>query len=261
MLFVIDIGNSNTVLGLFKGQSLIHEWRIQTDRYKTEDEFGMLIQSLFDYDKVKFSDVEGIIISSVVPQIMRSMELLCEKYFAIDPVIVGKDGITNYIKVDYPYPKEIGADRIVNAVGAIAMYDGPIIIIDFGTATTFCYIDEGNAYQGGIIAPGIKISVDALYDKAAKLPKIEIEEPATVVGKSTINAMKSGVYFGYTAQVDGIVRKMIKETQSKPVVIATGGLAPLIAPGSEMIEYVEINLTLFGLHEIYYKMCEEKSDI
>jgi len=253
MIFVLDIGNTNTVLGAFSEGKLEHEWRIRTDRYKTEDELGMLMKSLFDFNDLSFDDIEGVIISSVVPPIMRAVELMSRKYFRLIPFVIGKENVQTYLDIKYPQPKEIGADRIVNAVGALALYKEPIIIIDFGTATTFCYVDENKAYYGGIIAPGIKISMDALYAHAAKLPKIEIEKPPSVIGASTEGAMQSGVYYGYVGQVDGIVKRIKKEIQKDVRVVATGGLAPLIADESETINHVEPNLTLIGLYHIYQK--------
>lgn len=252
MLLVLDIGNTNTVLGLIKDERLVYEWRIKTDAYKTEDEFAVLLKSLFEMKNISFEEIKGIIISSVVPPIMRALEFMCHKYFNIEPVIVEKEVALQSIKMAYPRPSEIGADRIVNAVGALKKYDAPLIIIDFGTATTFCYVDHDGAYHGGLISPGLKISVDALYSKASKLPKIEIAKPEKVIGQSTVAAMQSGIYYGYVSQVDGIIKKMKEELQTeKIVVLATGGLAQLIANDSEEIMYVEENLTLHGLHEIY----------
>lgn len=253
MILVIDIGNTNTVLGVFNQNELQYEWRIQTDRHKTEDEFGILIKSLFEYKGLAFSQISGIIISSVVPPIMQALEKMCQSYFEITPLVVGKEEVDTFLNISYPQPKEIGADRIVNAVGAISLYDAPLIIIDFGTATTFCYVDEQKAYRGGIIAPGIKVSMEALYSKASKLPKIEIEQPENIVGNSTVEAMQSGVYYGYIGQVDGIVSRIKKTAAIQPIVIATGGLAPLIASGSETIDHVETHLTLEGLYIIYEK--------
>lgn len=250
MIFVIDIGNTNTVLGVFEEEQLKYEWRIKTDRYKTADEFAVLIKSLFDYKGVLFSEITDIIISSVVPPIMASLEMMCKNYFQIKPMIIGKNTKTN-LKMLYPNPQEIGADRIVNAVGAIEKYDGPIVIIDFGTATTYCYINENKEYVGGIISPGITISMEALYQKAAKLPKIDIQRPDRIIGQSTIEAMQSGVFYGYIAQVDGIVQRIKKEWKTEPTVIATGGLAPLLVKASETIDVVDQYLTLNGLYLIY----------
>jgi type III pantothenate kinase len=253
MLFVLDVGNTNMVLGVFEQAQLKHQWRIKTDRYKTEDEFGVLIHSLFNQKGITFSDITGIIISSVVPPIMFALERMCLTYFNIDPLIVGKETVQTYLKMNYPNPMEIGADRIVNAVGAIETYGAPLVIIDFGTATTFCYIDEEPSYRGGIITPGIQISMDALYSKASKLPKIEMQTPKRVVGTSTVDAMQSGVFYGYIEQVDGLVKRIMKEVDTTPKVIATGGLAKLMAEASNTIDMVDPYLTLRGLYLIYQK--------
>ncbi|TXL63462.1 type III pantothenate kinase [Cerasibacillus terrae] len=253
MLFVLDVGNTNTVLGVFQENELKHEWHIKTDRYKTEDEFGMLIKSLFEYKGLLFSDITGVIISSVVPPIMFALERMCKLYFQIEPLIVGKDTVLSFLKINYPNPQEIGADRVVNAVGALVEHKGPLIIIDFGTATTYCYINEMEEYEGGLISPGINISMDALYQRAAKLPKIEIEEPDHVIGRSTVEAMQAGVFYGAVAQIDGIVRRMKQSKGTDPTIIATGGLAPLVGGASETIQIIDSHLTLKGLHQIYQK--------
>lgn len=253
MLFVLDIGNTNMVLGVFEQDKLKYEWRIKTDRHKTEDEFGVLINSLFDHKGIAFSDIKGIIISSVVPPIMFALEKMCRIYFNLNPLIIGKETVQPFLKMSYPNPQELGADRIVNAVGGIELYGAPLIIIDFGTATTFCYINEEAAYHGGIITPGIQISMEALYSKASKLPKIEIQAPPQVVGLSTVDAMQSGVFYGYVEQVDGLVRRIKKEMNAKPKVVATGGLAKLMAEASNTIEIVDTHLTLRGLYSIYQK--------
>ena len=254
MLFVLDIGNTHTVLGVFDKDELLYEWRIKTDRHKTGDEFGVLIHHLFDYKGISFSDINGVVISSVVPPIMFSLENMCRDYFRLEPIIVGKQDIKSYIEISYPNPKEIGADRIVNAVSAIEAYGAPLIIIDFGTATTFCYIDEQATYNGGVIAPGINISMEALYTKASKLPKIDITSPEKVIGRSTVEAMQSGAYYGYVSQVDGIIEKIKNEVGVNPKVIATGGLANHIAKDSSTIHEVDSHLTLRGLNLIYQKL-------
>lgn len=253
MLFVLDVGNTNTVMGVFKDDNLIHEWRIKTDRYKTEDEFGMLMKSLLEYQDISLSDIDGIIISSVVPPIMFALEKMCKIYFGKRPLVIGKETVHSFLEMAYPNPKEIGADRIVNAAGAIEQYGSPLIIIDFGTATTYCYINNSKEYYGGLIAPGIHISMEALYSKASKLPKIEIQAPENIVGRSTVEAMQSGVFYGYVGQVDGIVNRMKEEAKSEPKVIATGGLASLISDASVTIDYVDKHLTLKGLYLIYKK--------
>ncbi|MFC3018045.1 type III pantothenate kinase [Virgibacillus litoralis] len=258
MLFVLDVGNTNTVLGVFEDDNLIHEWRIKTDRYKTEDEFGMLVKSLLEHESISLTDVDGVIISSVVPPIMFALEKMCTKYFKLQPLVLGKESVHTFLDMAYPNPEEIGADRIVNAVGAIEEYGSPLVIIDFGTATTYCYINENKAYQGGLIAPGIHISMEALYSKASKLPKIEIQAPHNVVGSTTVEAMQSGVFYGYVSQVDGIVNRMKQENKAEPKVIATGGLATLISDASETIDYVDKHLTLKGLYLIYKRNIQKE---
>ncbi|WP_067729659.1 type III pantothenate kinase [Oceanobacillus damuensis] len=258
MLFVLDVGNTNTVLGVFEKNNLKYEWRIKTDRYKTEDEFGMLIKSLFDHKDVAFSDIHGVIISSVVPPIMFALEKMCKDYFELDPMVVGKEDFHTYLKMNYPNPKEIGADRIVNAAGAIAEHGSPLIIIDFGTATTFCYINEKAEYSGGIITPGISVSMEALYSKASKLPKIEIQAPDKIVGRTTVEAMTSGVFYGYIGQVDGLVNRIKEEKKTNPKVIATGGLAKMIGHDSTTIDVVDPHLTLKGLHLIYQEINHQR---
>ena len=260
MIFVLDTGNTNTVLGVFEKDELKYEWRIKTDRHKTEDEYGMLIKSLFDHKEIAFSDFNGVIISSVVPPIMVALEKMCTDYFNLQPLIIGRDDVDPFLGMKYPHPEEIGADRIVNAVGAIPKYGAPLIIIDFGTATTYCYINEQSEYTGGIIAPGIKISMDALYSKASKLPKIEIQSPPSVIGTSTIEAMQSGVFYGYIGQIDGIIKRIKKQLNVNPKVIATGGFASLLADESETIDYVDPHLTLNGLYLIYQKN-KQKSEL
>ena len=257
LIFVFDIGNTNIVLGVYDGDKLTQHWRIETNRYKTEDEYGMIIKSLFDHVGLKFADIDGIVISSVVPPIMFSLERMCHKYFNIKPLVVGP-GTKTGLNIKYDNPKEVGADRIVNAVAAIQEYGSPLIIVDFGTATTFCYINEHKQYMGGAIAPGINIATEALYSKAAKLPRIEIARPDGVVGKNTVAAMQSGILYGYVGQVEGIVKRMKEQSSENPKVIATGGLANLISQESNAIDVVDPFLTLKGLQLIYKKNKESK---
>jgi len=252
MIFVFDIGNTNMVLGVYDKDELLHHWRVETNRHKTEDEYGMQIKMLFDHANLKFSDIDGIIISSVVPPIMMPLERMCLKYFNKKPLIVGP-GVKTGLDIKYDNPKEVGADRIVNAVAAIAEHGSPLIIVDFGTATTFCCINSKNQYLGGAIAPGIGISTEALYTKASKLPRIEIAKPDDVIGKNTITAMQSGIFYGYVGQVDGIVRRFKETMKEEPKVIATGGLATLIAAETDVIDVVDPFLTLKGLQLIYKK--------
>ncbi|WNB92013.1 type III pantothenate kinase [Bacillus sp. NEB1478] len=252
MIFVFDVGNTNIVLGLYENYELKHHWRIHTSREKTEDEYGMLILDLFKHVNIHKEEIEGIIISSVVPPIMFALERMCVKYFGQRPIVVGP-GIKTGLNIKYENPREVGADRIVNAVAAIHEYDSPLIIVDFGTATTYCFINEHKQYMGGAIAPGINISTEALYTKAAKLPRIEIAKPEGVIGKNTVNAMQAGILYGYVGQVEGIVKRMKQQSAEEPTVIATGGLASLIAAECTLIDHVDPFLTLKGLLLIYDK--------
>lgn len=257
LIFVLDVGNTNTVLGVYDGDELKYHWRIETSRNKTEDEYGMTVKALLEHVGLTFSDIHGIIISSVVPPIMFSLERMCQKYFHLKPLIVGP-GIKTGLNIKYENPREVGADRIVNAVAGIHLYGSPLIIVDFGTATTYCYINEEKQYMGGAIAPGINISTEALYSRAAKLPRIEIARPSSIVGKNTVTAMQAGILYGYVGQVEGIVSRMKAQSDVKPKVIATGGLATLIAKESDVIDIVDPFLTLKGLQLIYTKNMEQE---
>ncbi|MGE7767836.1 type III pantothenate kinase [Peribacillus sp. NPDC096540] len=256
MIFVLDVGNTNTVLGVYDEDILKYHWRIETSRYKTEDEYGMVIKSLLQHEGLSFDQFDGIIISSVVPPIMFALERMCKKYFGIKPLIVGP-GIKTGLNIKYENPREVGADRIVNAVAGIQEYGSPLIIVDFGTATTYCYINEDKQYMGGAIAPGINISTEALYSKAAKLPRIEISRPDGIIGKNTVSAMQAGILYGYVGQVEGIVNRIKAQSNLEPTVIATGGLATLIANESTVIDVVEPFLTLKGLQLIYKRNREQ----
>lgn len=257
MIFVLDVGNTNIVFGVYEGEKLMYHWRAETDRHKSEDEFGMFVKSLFDTVGLRFDQMEGVIISSVVPPIMYALEKMCEKYFKIKPLVVGP-GMKTGLNIKYDNPKEVGADRIVNAVAAIKEYGSPLIIVDFGTATTYCYINEQQQYMGGAIAPGIGISTEALYSKAAKLPRIEITRPDEIIGKNTVSAMQAGILFGYVGQVEGIVQRIKAQATKEPLVIATGGLSSLIAKESSVIDIVDPELTLKGLRMIYNRNKAEK---
>ncbi|MDQ0257882.1 type III pantothenate kinase [Evansella vedderi] len=252
MIFTLDVGNTNIALGVYEESELKYNWRIGTDASKTEDQYAMLIKDLFQHERLNIKNVEGIIISSVVPQIMYALEQMCKKYFNISPMIIGP-GIKTGLNIKYDNPREVGADRIVNAVAGIHLYGCPLIIVDFGTATTYCYINEEKQYIGGAIAPGIGISTEALYNRASKLPRIEIVKTKNVIGKNTIHAMQSGILYGYVGQVEGIVKRIKQQAKADPTVIATGGLASLIANESEVIDIVDPFLTLKGLQMIYEK--------
>lgn len=249
MLLVVDIGNSNIVLGTYENKELQRHWRISTDRQRTGDEYGMLINNLFNYHKMSIEDIEAIIISSVVPSLIVPFTKMCERYFQVKPLVVGP-GTKTGICIKYENPREVGADRIVNAVSAYHKYGGPLIIIDFGTATTFCALTEKGDYLGGAIAPGIGISSEALFQRTSKLPRIELKRPKTVICRNTVTSMQSGILYGAAGQVDEIVRRMKEELGGEAKVIATGGLANLIAEVSSTIDAVEPFLTLEGLRLI-----------
>lgn len=256
MIFVLDVGNTNTVLGVYQGDDLKYHWRVETSRNKTEDEYGMVIKSLLQHEGLSFAQFDGIIISSVVPPIMFALERMCKKYFGVKPLIVGP-GIKTGLDIKYENPREVGADRIVNAVAGIHEFGSPLIIVDFGTATTYCYINEDKQYMGGAIAPGINISTEALYSRAAKLPRIEITRPESIIGKNTVSSMQAGILYGYVGQVEGIVSRIKEQSKVEPLVIATGGLATLIANESTAIDIVDPFLTLKGLQLIYKRNREQ----
>lgn len=249
MLLVVDIGNSNIVLGTYENKKLQRHWRISTDRQRTGDEYGMLINNLFNYHQMSIEDIEAIIISSVVPSLIVPFTKMCERYFHVKPLVVGP-GTKTGICIKYENPREVGADRIVNAVAAYHKYGGPLIIIDFGTATTFCALTENGDYLGGAIAPGIGISSEALFQRTSKLPRIELKRPKNVICRNTVTSMQSGILYGAAGQVDEIVRRMKEELGQNVKVIATGGLANLIAEVSSTIDAVEPFLTLEGLRLI-----------
>ena len=250
MLLVIDIGNTNIVIGVFENETLKAHWRIATKKTKTADEYGILFVDLFRTSSLTIDDVDGIIISSVVPPLSTTISTVTRQYFGISPLLVGP-GVRTSMPILYDNPKEVGADRIVNSVGAYHKYKTALIIVDFGTATTFDVVSEKGEYLGGVIAPGISISIDALFIHTSKLPRVELKKPKSVIGKNTINSIQSGILYGYVGLVDGIVEKIIKEMGILPKVIATGGLAPIITPETRTIEETSENLTLDGLRLIW----------
>ncbi len=252
MLLVIDIGNTNVVCGVYKGERLLNHFRLGTEIEKTVDEYAVLIKSLLGVHGLNFMQIDGAIISCVVPPLLMTFESLCRKYIGIEPIIV-EPGIKTGMPILYDNPAELGADRIVNAVAGYEKYRRALIIIDFGTATTFDYVSSKGEFLGGVIAPGIMVSLEALYGRASKLPRIELARPKSVIGKNTIHAMQSGILYGYSSLVDGIVRKIKEEVKAEPYVVATGGLARLIQNVSETIEEVDEFLTLNGLRVLYEK--------
>ena len=250
MILVIDVGNTHTVIGVYKEEKLLGHWRISTNLKKTEDEYGILVKGLLDNSKLSLADIKGIVISCVVPPIIWILKKMSADYFKVSPIIVGpgiKTGI--YIKTDNP--KEVGADRIVNAIAAYKLYGGPVIIVDFGTATTFCAVNKDGVYLGGAIAPGIEISAEALAEKTAKLPKIEVTKPQNSIGSNTIAAMKSGIFFGYLGLTNELIRRFKRELGEDSLVVATGGYSELIGNECKLIDKINPFLTLIGLYLVY----------
>ncbi len=253
MLLAIDVGNTNTVLGVFSGDSLAADWRVRTERERTRDELGVLLKSLFASSPVPMGSIDGVIISSVVPPMNATLTEFCRRYFDLTPLFVGP-GIKTGMPILYDNPREVGADRIVNAVAAYDRFPTDLVVVDFGTATTFDCISADGKYLGGAIAPGVVISCEALFQRASKLPRVEIfSRPKSVVAKDTIGSMNAGIIYGYSGLVDGIVRAINAERGIKCKVVATGGLAGIIAAHSSTIEEVDDLLTLRGLHLLYQR--------
>ncbi len=249
MILTMDVGNTNTVLGLYKENEMRTHWRISTDKNKTPDEYGILLHNLFESANLSSNKVKGIIISSVVPPIVRVLKKTANKYFGVKPLVVGP-GVKTGMNIKMDNPREVGADRIVNAVAGHHFYDGALIIVDFGTATTFCAVSENGDYLGGAIAPGIGISAEALFNQSAKLPRIELLSPKRAVAKNTISGMQAGIVYGFVGQVEYLIDKFKEELSAESTVIATGGLVSLISRETDKIDVIEPFLTLKGLHVI-----------
>ena len=249
MLFAIDIGNTNIVFGIYEDKNIIDYWRISSDPHKTADEYGLLFCDLLKYANVGMKNVDNVIIASVVPPLTSVFIRMVQRYLKTTPIIVDENTKTG-LKICYDNPGDVGADRIVNAVAAYAAYGGPVIIVDFGTATTFCAVSKEAEYLGGVIVPGILISLEALLQKAAKLPKVTLEPPKTVIGRSTVASIQSGIIYGYAGMVDELVERIKKEMGGEPYIIATGGLAEMIVQ-TRNIKEINPMLTLDGLRLVF----------
>lgn len=259
MLLVIDVGNTNIVLGIYKDKELIYDWRISTDKEKTVDEYGLMLLQILNHTKVEVSDISDVIISSVVPTVMDILPEVCNKYFNIEPIVIGP-GVEIGMNILYDNPKEVGADRIVNGVAAYEKYGGPLIVVDLGTAITFDVINKRGDYLGGVISPGIKISADALFMRASKLPKVEIVKPEKVIGKNTVNSIQSGLVHGYVGLIDYIIEKIVDELGLKISdinIVSTGGFSKIITKESKYIRKMDQMLTLEGLRIIYERNKKE----
>lgn len=256
MLLTIDVGNTNTIFAVYDGELLRQKWRISSSSTRTDDEYMVWLTQLMDLEGLSHSDISGAIIATVVPQALFPLQVLCVRYFNCHALVVGEDNVKLGLDIKLENPTEIGADRLVNAVAAHLKYGGPLIIIDFGTATTFDVIDKQGDYCGGVISPGVNLSMEALHMAAAKLPRVAIKKPDFVIGKGTVSAMQSGVYWGYVGLVEGNIQRIKSEfRQSRQEqsckVVATGGLAPLFSEEIEEIEAIDQELTTFGLLHIY----------
>lgn len=250
MLLAIDVGNTNTVLGVYDGENRLGTWRIRTVEDVTADEYMITLRNLAGIGDLKSFDVDGVIISCVVPPLVGALDELCKNYLRITPIFVGP-GMKTGMPIRYDNPREVGADRIVNAVAAYEKHKSSLIAVDFGTATTFDYINRAGEYEGGAIAPGVKISAEALFHEASKLFRVEFVAPRTVIAKDTASAIQSGIMYGYACLVDGILGRMFQEIGSRPRVIATGGLAAVICALTELVDEVDDDLTMEGLRILY----------
>ena len=257
MLLVIDVGNSNNVIGVFSKKNLLSHWRIRTELNRTSDEYWVLFKEFILSNNVEIKDIEGIVIACVVPSLVPILQDMTRKYFSCEPLVVGP-GIKTGISILYRNPTEVGADRIVNSVAAFEKYGGPLIIVDFGTATTFDVVSKKGDYLGGVIAPGIQISLEALFKQTAKLPRVDMRIPETVIGKSTVDSIRSGSVYGFTGMIENLVKKIKQELGEKSLVVATGGIVDWIASKTDVIDKLDPFLTLDGLRIIYEKNLREK---
>jgi type III pantothenate kinase len=251
MLLVINANNTTTVFGVFDGTTKRGAWRISTNASRTSDEYAFWLTGLMALSGIERSQIDGVILSNVVPQTSFQLKTLCRTYFGGDPLVIGEPDCDPGIKILIDRPEEAGADRIANAVGAKSRYAMPAVIIDLGTATTFDVVDRDGNYCGGVISPGINLSFEALYTRAAKLPRVEIRRPVRAVGRTTVEAMQSGIYWGYIGLIEGTLKRIEDEMGMRFTVIGTGGLVPLIADGTAAIHHVDQDLTLLGLVDIY----------
>lgn len=250
MLLAIDIGNTNIAVGVFEAERLKATWRLGTDVHKMADEYAALLFSLSTLKDLSFSDIDQAIISSSVPPLVTTFDELCRHYFEVTPMVVGS-GIKTGVRISIDNPREVGPDRVVNVAAAHRMYEGPLIVVDFGTATTFDAVSSEGDYLGGAIAPGIGISAEALFERAAKLPRVELIRPKKAIGRNSVTAMQSGIIFGYVGLIEGIVARMRTELGGEVKVIATGGLAEIIAEETSAIDALEPDLTLLGLQMMH----------
>jgi len=253
MLLAIDVGNTNIVFAVHDGDREHQQWRTATSDTRTADEYMVWLSQLMALDGLTPGDISGAIISTVVPQALFNIRSLCRRYFKCEPLVVGEDALELGISVAIDSPGEVGADRLVNAVAAHNSYEGPLIVVDFGTATTFDVIDASGCYRGGVIAPGVNLSMEALHMAAAKLPRIAIERPEKIIGSGTIAAMQSGIYWGYVSLIEGLVQRISAEFDAAMTVVATGGLATLFGHATPVISHVDKDLTIRGLVAIYQR--------
>ncbi len=262
MLLLIDVGNTNIVMGIYEGDEFKFSWRLGTKVARTSDEYGLQVDSILRHYGVDVEDITDVVLASVVPSIQHTLKTMCARYLGKEPMVIG-EGTKTGMKIKYDNPKEVGADRIVNAVAAYQRYGGPCIIIDIGTAISFDVINKDGEYLGGAISPGIGISSEALFSRTSKLPKVELEEPKTVIGKNTVEAIQSGVVYGFIGLVDNVIENILAEMKldkSEVKIIATGGYAKLIASKSKYIEDYDYDITLQGMKMIYEKTIKERNE-